>query len=166
MFGFVIGALCLVGLIKVVRSLRYGHHGYYGGGRAARRRWHLRWAFSRLGTTPSQEKVILDAADALDGEREKLWEELRQARVDLAAAMKGEAFDEAKVRAAFERQQTLLAALQEKALEQAKLVFDALQPDQRKTIADVLELGPRALHGGGCGGYRGGCGSYRHAEAC
>ena len=164
MFGFVIGALCLVGLIKVVRSLRYGHHGYYGN-RAARRRWHLRWAFSRLGTTPSQEKVILDAADALDAEREKLWEELRQSRADLAAALKGEAFDEAKVRAAFERQQTLLAALQEKALEQSKLVYDALQPDQRKHIADVLEMGPRALHGG-CGGYRGGCGSYRTAEVC
>ena len=181
MFGFVIGTLCLIGLIKVARGMRrgyYGHHGYghgygrWGGGRASRRRWALRWAFRRLATTPAQEKVILDAADALDAEREKLHEELRAAKGDLASALRAEPFDEAKVRAAFERQQTVLSNLQEAALNQAKKVAEVLQPDQRKLIADVLENGPRALHGGGCGyGYRGGCGEESSscgstAEAC
>jgi Spy/CpxP family protein refolding chaperone len=165
MFGFVIGTLCFIGLIKVARSLRHGggwgHHGYgRGGGRAARRRWMLRYAFSRLSTTPSQEKVILDAADALDAEREKLRAELHASRSDLASAMRGESFDEAKVRAAFERQQTVLAALQEVAIKNAKQVFDALQPDQRRQVVDLLEQGPRALHGGH------GCGGYRYAQAC
>ena len=165
MFGFVIGTLCFIGLIKVAKSFRHGggwgHHGYgRGGGRAARRRWMLRYAFSRLATTPSQEKVILDAADALDAEREKLRAELHASRSDLAAAMRTESFDEARVRAAFERQQTVLAALQEVAIKNVKGVFDALQPDQRRQVAEVLEHGPRAMHQG-----HGGCGS-RFAHAC
>ena len=158
MFGFVIGTLCFVGLIKVARGMRHGHWGRYGHGRAARRRWALRWAFERLATTPAQEKVILDAADALDGERSKLRDELRTSREDLAAAMKGESFDEARVRAAFERQQTVLAALQESVLQNAKKVFETLQPDQRAQVSEGLEYGPR--HMGGCGGH------HRYAHGC
>lgn len=166
MFGFVIGTLCFIGLIKVARSYRHGGWGHsysHGGGRAARRRWMLRYAFSRLSTTPAQEKVILEAADALDAEREKVRSELHASRADLAGAMRGESFDEARVRAAFERQQTVLAALQEVALRQVKQVFDALQPDQRRQIAEVLEHGPGALHGGH--GACGPCGP-RFAHGC
>lgn len=157
MFGFIVGTLCLIGLIKVVKHHHHGYHGY-GHGRAARRRWHLRWAFRRLATTPAQEKVILEAADHLDAQREKLHEELRAAKDDLAAALKSESFDEARFRAAFERQQAVLGQLQDAMLESAKKVHEALQPDQRRTIADVLEYGPRAMHGG--------CGGYHHAHAC
>lgn len=160
MFGFVVGTLCLIALIKVVKHHHHGHHGW-GGGRTARRRWHLRWAFRRLATTPAQEKVILEAADHLDAQREKLFDELRAAKSDLAEALKGASFDEARFRAAFERQQTVLTQLQDAVLESAKKVHEVLQPDQRKTIADALEYGPRAMHGGGCC-----CGGYRTAEAC
>jgi len=168
MFGFVIGTLCLVGLIKVARGHHHGHwhhHGHHGGGwggdRSARRRWGMRWVFRRLATTPSQEKVILEAAESLDGQREKLRDELRASREDLKTALRGEAFDEARFRSAFERQQELLGGLQEALLENARKVFEALQPDQRRRIAEALERGGRRFDHRG----HGGCG-YREAEAC
>jgi Spy/CpxP family protein refolding chaperone len=171
MFGFLIGTLCLIGLIKVTRGhgRGYGHHGYgyghghghWGGGRSSRRRWALRWGFRRLGTSAAQEKVILEAADSLDGQREKLFDELRASREDLKSALRGESFDEAKFRTAFERQQQVLASLQESVLDNARKVFDVLQPDQRKLVAEALE--GRGRH---CGeGEDRGCG-YREAEAC
>ena len=50
MFGFLIGTLSLIGLIKVIRNGRgWGGHGFRGGGA---KRWMLRRLFQRLDTTP------------------------------------------------------------------------------------------------------------------
>ena len=164
MFGFVIGALCLVGLIKVAGGHSHGygrrwhHHGPHDG--AARRRWALRFAFRHLATTAAQEKVILEAADALDAQREKLFDEARASRANLADALRAETFDDAAFHKAFERQQATLAQLQDALLENAKKVFDVLQPDQRRTVASALEGGFRSHRG-----HRG-CHGFHHAHAC
>jgi Spy/CpxP family protein refolding chaperone len=158
MFGFVIGTLCLVALIKVVKHGHYGHHGWHGGGH---RRWMLRRLFYRLDTTPGQEKVIEEAFDELHAKREKLWGELRQTKSDLSGAFRGETFDEAKLRTAFERHDALLEELRTAGVEAAKKVHEALRPEQRREVAELIEYG---AHGGGygrCGrggyGYGGGC---------
>jgi hypothetical protein len=123
MFGFIVGTVCLVALVKVLRhghgwggGWRYAHgcghhggwhghdHGYghgpgFGGGGFGRWRgrgfgpgFMLRGLFSRLETTPGQEKVIRDAFD-------KVREAVHEARAEwkdtgeLASLLRGETFD-------------------------------------------------------------------------
>src|SRR5215475_12529685 len=92
MFGFIIGTVCLIALLKVLRrGYGYGwshgcgpcgagydgsHHGRFGGGFG--RRWMLRWLFERLETTPGQERVILQAIERLTENRAAIHEELKQ----------------------------------------------------------------------------------------
>jgi len=65
MFGFIVGAACLFGLVRVLRHARHGHFGHHGpfgrfrGGFGPR--MMLRGLFERLDTTPGQEKVIAAA---------------------------------------------------------------------------------------------------------
>lgn len=94
MFGFIIGTVCLIALVKVLRRGRgwYGHrwgygphgggygHGYMGGGGA---RWFLRGLFHRLETTPGShqakpDQLAVAPADAqvkADGPRPKQVED-------------------------------------------------------------------------------------------
>ena len=91
MFGFLFGALCLGGMVYVLRrpyAFAHGggwHRGWHGDGRhgwregrddagwggggprrgfgmPGRARMMLRWVYERLGTSPGQETVLADAA--------------------------------------------------------------------------------------------------------
>lgn len=147
MFGFFVGTLCLWGMFRVARGGRR-----WGRGHGGHRRWFLRRAFEWLETTPGQEKVILEAAETLEGEGRKLREEMWKARTDLGEAMKGEVLDEAKLRSGFERQQSTLAEAQQRYLGAVGKVFESLQADQRAALAEYLSS--RGWHGGygHCGG--------------
>ncbi|MEW5738411.1 MAG: periplasmic heavy metal sensor [Myxococcota bacterium] len=158
MFGFVIGTLSLIGLIKVWRWGRYGRHGYGGP-----RRWMLRRLFQHLDTTPGQEKVI---ASALEDAERKLWaarEELFKSRGAFAKAVSGEHFDGAAVDAAFDTQQAAVDELKKSVREGLGAIHEALNPQQRARLGELLEYGPGRMHGG-CGygrfhhGYRHGGG--------
>jgi Spy/CpxP family protein refolding chaperone len=152
MFGFLIGTISLIALVKVVRSGRgWGRHG--GGPR----RWMLRRLFQRLDTTPGQEKVILEAVDALEQNGREAKDAFLRSRSDFARAMTGEHFETATVNEAFEKQQAGLDAMKKAALEAMQKIHEALNPEQRKQAAQLIEFGPRGLHGGGCGGPGGGC---------
>ena len=152
MFGFLIGTLSLIGLIKVVRHGRgWGGHGSHGGPR----RWMLRRLFERLDTTPGQEKVILEAAEQVEQNGRAAKEAFFGGRVDIGRAMRGETFDTAAVNEAFEKQQTAVDAFKKTVLEQMQKIHEALTPEQRLAAGDLIENGPRALHGGGCGGGHG-----------
>lgn len=150
MFGFLVGTLSLIGLIKVVRHGRgWGGHGMRGGGP---RRWMLRRLFERLDTTPGQEKVILEAAEQLEQNGRAARDAFMGGRVDFARAMRGEHFDTEGVNVAFEKQQAAVDAFKKAMLENMQKIHEALTPEQRRVAGDLLENGPRALHGGGCGG--------------
>jgi hypothetical protein len=164
MIGFLIGAVCLVGLIKVLRHGRgygrcgggwgghYGHHhggyGYRGGGGP---RFFLRMLFERLDTTPGQEKVIVAELEHLWERKRALGDEFVQTRRDVARAMRGELFDEVALSEAFGRQDALLVELRAAASVALKTVHDALDERQRKLAADMLE-GGFGHFGGGHGG--------------
>lgn len=167
MFGFLIGTLSLIGLIKVVRNGRgWGSHG-----RGGPRRWMLRRLFERLDTTPGQEKVILEAMDKVEQNGRAAKEAFFGGRVDIGRAMRGEHFDTAAVNEAFEKQQATVDAFKKAVLEQMQKIHEALTPEQRQAAGDLIENGPRALHGGGCGhgrhggGRWGGSGYGRGSEA-
>jgi Spy/CpxP family protein refolding chaperone len=175
MFGFILGTVCLIGLVKVLRHGRgwhgyghagaYGHDcgpGYYGGGYGrggfdgGPRRWMLRRLFERLETTPGQEKAILAALDELREERRGLREEMEQTRGDLGRAVASGLIDDASMQETFARHDRLLARLRVGFVEAMKKVTDALDERQRKQVADLLQGGFRGWGGGFRGPYRGG----------
>jgi Spy/CpxP family protein refolding chaperone len=160
MFGFLVGTLSLIGLVKVVRHGRgWGRHG--GGPR----RWMLRRLFQRLDTTPGQEKVILAAAETFETNGRAVRDAFFSTRADFARAMEAEHFDAAKVNEAFDKQQQAVDALKKSVLENLQKVHEALTPEQRRVAGELLQYGPRALHGrGGCGGRGQWHGHHRYAS--
>jgi Spy/CpxP family protein refolding chaperone len=148
MIGFIIGTVCLIGLVKVLRRGRgwhgrWGHGGYgqhsgrmgYGGGP---RRWFLRSIFERLETTPGQEKAIVAAVDELRDNRELVRDEAAQTRADLARVVSGGFVDDASLEETFARHDRLLAQLRVAFVESLKKVTEALDERQRKQVADLL----------------------------
>jgi len=155
MFGFIVGTLSLIGLIKVAR---WGRHGGGGWGRrgmhGGARRWMLRRLFERLDTTPGQEKVVLEAADEAQRVMWQAREALFRARSEYAKAMRGEQFDNEAVNAAFEKQQASVDEVKKTVKSRLQAIHEALNPEQRTVLADLIEFGPGRLHHGGhCGGF-------------
>jgi len=161
MFGFIFGTACLAGLIYTVRRGRYGHG---PGGRHGRWSWRgrMRWLFERLDTSPGQEKVIVQAADELTEAFEKMRDEFSVARAAMARSLRGETFDAASLREMDAKHDALLENMRKTLRTSLSRVHEALDPKQRRELADMLE------HGWGYGwrghGYGGGCGrgAYRY----
>jgi len=164
MFGFIIGTVCLIGLIKVLRRGRGwhgygygygphgGHYGHMGGGGS---RWFLRGLFHRLETTPGQEKAIVAAIDELRENRRVIREELEHTRGDVARVVAGGLVEDNSLEDTFARQDRLLAQLRVSFVEAMKKITEVLDEGQRKQIADMLAGGFFRRWGGG-GPYRGG----------
>jgi heavy-metal resistance protein len=160
MFGFIFGTACLIGLVKVAR--RGGCGGYYGGhghwGRGFRggygggpQSWMLRGLSYRIGATPGQEKVIAEAFENIRNAFSKIHDEKDKARRDVATAFKQETFDHGPMKDAFTRADGILEEIQRSILVELSKVHEALNPEQRKQVADLLENG---FSGGwGRGGY-------------
>ncbi|MGH7298717.1 MAG: Spy/CpxP family protein refolding chaperone [Polyangiaceae bacterium] len=151
MFGFIIGTVCLIGLVKVLRRGRgwhgrWGHAGYgqgsrtYGGGRG---RWFLRSIFERLETTPGQEKAIAGAIEELRDNRKLIREEAQQTREELARVVAGGLVDDASLEETFARHDRLLAQLRVSFVEALKRATEALDERQRKQVADLLQRSGR-----------------------
>ena len=172
MLGFLIGTVCLIGLIKTLRAGRgCGGHGYgggCGGGGWGRRRWgrggpgawgeggwdhddeggfggpgvFLRGIFRRLETTPGQEKVIAEAFDELRTAGRKARGEAKASRADLAKAMRSPTVDEVLFGEMFARHDTTLEELRKAAIGSLAKVHDALDEKQRARVAEMIEAGP------------------------
>jgi hypothetical protein len=169
MFGFLIGTACLIGLVKVVRHGRgwgygggCGHRvgpGFVGGGRwgggGFGPRWMLRRLFQRLETTPGQEKVIIEAVDEVQSIAGKFRDELKQARADIASALRGESFDNDRMKVAFTRHDNLVEEIQRSVLVGLAKIHEALDERQRGELASLLEsFGRHYGHWGrGAGAY-------------
>jgi len=145
MWGFLVGALCLYGLARTMRSRRWaypygpggwGRHGGWGrwrhegwdGPRGAGGRGPLRWLFERIDTSPGQEKVIAEAADALRSTMHGWHDDAERMRSDVARSIRGETFDSAALEEAFARAEARLGTLRETLRGQAARVHEALDP--------------------------------------
>ncbi len=148
MFGFIVGTLSLIGLVKVIRGGRR-----WGGGMGdGRRRWMLRRLFQRLDTTPGQEKVITAAFDEMQEKGRAVREEFMRARGQFAKSVRGETFDTEGIRDLFEKQQTAVDEVKKALLASLQKIHEALTPEQRAVAGDLLEFGPGyGRMGGGCG---------------
>jgi hypothetical protein len=165
MFGFVVGALSLFGLLKVVRAGRWHHGGGHGrwnrgGRRGFRGRWMFRWLFERLETTPGQEKVILESVEQVRDAVLKARSEVRSFGPDVAKALRGEKLDHEQLKQAFLRQDAELDEIRRALLVSLEKIHEALDESQRKELAELIERAPLF---GGEGWSRGG---YGHGHSC
>ncbi len=152
MLGFVIGTLCLVGLVKVIRHGRHGRWGRgWGGGAWGRRpRAFLNRIFERLDTSPSQEKVIVAAVDELREAMGALRGEASRTRAEVARMLEGESFDAERMGSLFVHHDDELRKVRESFAGAFGKVHAALDPAQRATLARMIESGPfgHRRHGG------------------
>ncbi len=165
MFGFIIGAACLAGLVHVLRGRRcyhrggWGHHhhghegGRWGGGwRDRGEGFWLRGLYSRLDATPGQEKVIRSIVDEMRSSADDVRAEMRRSRHDLACTLRSDNVDETVLGEAFARREGALEKLRKNMVGAIAKLHDALDERQRKLLAEWLDS-PRSFWGGP---YRGG----------
>lgn len=151
MFGFIIGALCLIAFFSVLRGRRwrrfggYGHCGH-GGGRFGYGPSRLTYrTFEALDTSPGQEKAIRAALGELRKSLGELRPELDATRSQLAQTFGGEQFDAAAFESTLEHQAASLGRMAPVASRALGQIHEALDPDQRRRLARLIENGP------GCG---------------
>jgi hypothetical protein len=154
MFGFFIGAACLVGLAAVARG-RHHHRGHgcgdgfhhRGGRRGFGARFFFRRILERLDTTPGQEKVIREAVHDLQEEAFALRREVRGTRSEIAQALRAPELDKALLDRVFAKHDELIEKLRASVLTSADRVHSTLDEQQRKRLADMIEGGPWGLAG-------------------
>jgi uncharacterized membrane protein YccC len=113
------------------------------------RRFALDRLFARLGTTPGQEAEIERALDDLAREsRPVLHGELRQSRRDLGQALREDDLDAERLGDLFARHDATLDQLRKAAVGALSRIHEALEPQQRVRLADML-LGGARWRGGG-----------------
>lgn len=132
-----------------------GAGGYPRGYREGAGRWILRPLFERLDATPGQERVIITAFEALKAQRESVRDAVRATGTDAARAFRGESLDETHLGEAFAKQDAALEAAQKALFDALNSVHQALDPEQRRVLADWMERGTGVFHRWGEGPYRG-----------
>jgi len=143
MFGFVIGALCLLGFYAVLRRRRgFGHAGCHGRHFGRRGRFGLYRVLEELDTSPGQEKAIRAAVAHLRGSLGELRPGLDEARRQLATSVRGEQLDGTALEAALEGQARELGKAARIVAASLGKVHDALDADQRRRLARLIEVGP------------------------
>jgi len=164
MFGFIIGTLCLIGLVRVVSRGRWGrryggyhHHGYY---RGFGPRGALNAVLARLDTAPGQEKVIAAAVDDFVGRARESGREVRETRKAVADALRAEHLEDGRLQEVFGRHDAALDQVRRAGVEATRKVHEALDERQRKILGDLVENGFYGLgrHGYGYG--------YGHGHGC
>lgn len=147
MFGFLIGALCLGGFIALARrhhghGYGYGHGGCHRGGPFHRGRSFLYSAFERLDTTPGQEKAITAALDDFRDSARTIKNRVKDARGELADALRQDQFEPERVERVVARHSEELNQLAAVGAKTMARIHEALDPEQRKRVARWLESGP------------------------
>lgn len=151
MFGFVFGAACLFGLIAMVRRGRWHRrYGYHGRGFGRGSRGFLNGLFSRLDTSPSQEKAIVSAVDDVRNAVFSLRGEVESTRSEIARLLEDDAFDAERLGSLFARHDDAIRQVRERLAGAMAQVHTTLDANQRKSLAQMINEGPfwRRRHGG------------------
>ncbi len=159
MFGFLIGIVCLIGLVKVLRGGRRcgrgwhdghrgrGHHGWHDQRHFGARGW-MRWLFRRLDTTPGQEKEISKAVEEFLEETRAIKKQGKASRDEVARVLRNESLDEEALGELFSRHDDALREVHQAFAGALGRIHNALDPEQRETLAELIEAGPRRGFGG------------------
>lgn len=142
----------------------HGHHGphrrhrrggppWMRGRRGRRGRWMLHAALSRIDATPAQERAIVGEIDRFRERVSGVREGLKDANLDLAAAVRGPLLDDAALGAVLGRVDGATSEARAAALDALRNIHAVLDDKQRAELADMIER--RGGRGGGAGGGRG-----------
>lgn len=133
----------------MMRGRRHGWHGRRGRRGRWGRRWMLNRALDRIEATPAQERVIVGELDRLQEKLRDTRGGLRDARGDLAAALRGPVLDDAALGAVLGRVDGATAEARAAALDALRNIHAVLDDKQRGLVADMIE---RRRGGGSVGG--------------
>jgi hypothetical protein len=163
--AIVIGVLGFMALRRAHRwhhgYYGYGWHSPYGHGCHSRRGWSrhhgrmrmmLHGLFMRIDASPAQERAIIAELEKLMDRLREAKAGAREARGDLAAALRGPALDDAALGAALGRVDTATGSARSAVLDALRGVHGVLDDRQRSQLADLLDNG---------GGWWRGFGPYR-----
>jgi Spy/CpxP family protein refolding chaperone len=147
MFGFLLGTLCLIGLVRVLTRRRWGdRHGHwhghwhgYQGGFGPREALHR--VLARLDAAPGQEKVITAAVSEFVDQARESGREVRDTRRAIAEALRGEQVDEARLREVFGQHDAALERARRASVDALRKVHEALDERQRRILGDLVESG-------------------------
>lgn len=144
--------LGILGFVAARRARCYHHHcgGHHRGrhfGPPWATHWHnhrhagLYWMFDRLDCSPAQERAIVSEIETLKTKlRDTRWS-LKDARGDLAAAVRGTTLDDAALGAVLGRVDTATGAVREAAIEAIRNIHAVLDDKQRAELAEILDGG-------------------------
>ena len=148
-----LGVLALVLAFKRLVRARCGGRGRFRSGGPGGSFW-LRSIFSRLDTTPGQEREIRGAIEDFQKTAWSAKEGLQRTREGLARAVRGDAFDEVAigdVEVRVDSAATDMKLALDAALRRIHVVLDV---HQRERLADLIEKGRRWRGSGHGGPYR------------
>jgi hypothetical protein len=122
----------------------YGHHGHHGHGRrGGKARMMLHALFMRIDASPAQERAIIAEVDKLQERVHGAKAGMRDARGDLAAALRGPVLDDAALGAVLGRVDVATGEARSAVIDALRGIHGVLDDRQRGQIADLLD------HGGG-----------------
>jgi uncharacterized membrane protein len=138
--------------MRHARRCRYYHaygHSYGGwGGPPWAHHWHggpgrrgLYMALSHLDASPAQERAIVNEVDKLRSRLRDTKSNLKDARADFAAAVRGPTLDDAALGAVLGRFDAATGDARGALLEAVRNIHGVLDDKQREQLADILDRG-------------------------
>lgn len=122
----------------------------FGGGRM-RKRFVVRAVLDHVRATPAQERVIGAAFEEFRDEMKRVsGGEGRRTRQEIVDALRRPTFDGVVLGEQFARHDTVLETARKSFVGLVAKIHDALEPEQRDRLAELIERGPRFF-----GGFRG-----------
>ena len=122
----------------------------FGGGRM-RKRFVVRAVLEHVRATPAQERVIGAAFEEFRDEMKRVsGGEGRRSRQEIVDALRRPTFDGVVLGEQFARHDTVLETARKAFVGLVAKIHDALEPEQRDRLAELIERGPRIF-----GGFRG-----------
>jgi Spy/CpxP family protein refolding chaperone len=139
--------------MRHARRCRYYHHSYSGwDGPPWQRHWHdrgpgrrgLYMALSRLDASPAQERAIIGEVDKLKSKLRETRHGVKDARGDLAAAVRGPVLDDAALGAVLGRVDAATSDARNAIVDALRNIHGVLDDKQREQVSELIEHG---LHG-------------------
>ena len=118
--------------------------GGFGPGRGFGKRFFVRHILEHVRATPAQERVITAAFEEFRDEMKKnVGGEGRRSRKEIVDALRRSTFDGVLLGEQVARHDTILENGRKAFVGLVAKIHDALEPEQRERLADLLERGPR-----------------------
>lgn len=119
---------------------RGGWHSHHRGRhRVGRRSWMLHAALDRIDASPAQERAIIAEVEKLQERVHSAKRNLKDARGDLGAAIRGSVLDDAALGAVLGRVDTSTVEARTAVVDALRSIHGVLDDRQRAQVADLLD---------------------------